>query len=373
MNAHFNAYKARYAFLDQEFKPIFSVNKINHVNLFINLDDVFHNIHRPLINNEFLVYGEDASKQLMANILNLIAHYRGWILRQRKTCKVFAIYTGSRRRFKNTIFIPEYRKHFIDINENMNTQFFYINKAIREAMPLLSVFSNYIEGIYIIDSSYLEPSMIPLMISDFLSIADWNILITRDTYDYQYSYMGRWSIVYAKSGQYETTSMITVDNVWDKIKEKNKIELDTHKYDASLLPFALALTGDKYRGIKSPKRIGWKTFFNMVEDVYDEEESDTLNTDSIEVSICDKLFLKSKDKTVATNLTNNIQAISIKTQFNNLGDIDKMMIREQIRDIPDIDNLQKMNKIYFTKYPININNLTKKVYTPDRTKVNWNV
>ena len=54
-----------------------------------------------------------------------------------------------------------------------------------------------------------------------------------------------------------------------------------------------------------------------------------------------------------------------------MGDIDKTMIMSQIKDIPDIDNFQMMNKIYFSKYPINVNNLTKQVYTFEKKPI-WN-
>ena len=370
MNAHFNSYKAKYGFLDSIFRPILSVNRINTMNLFINLDDILHILHKPLINNEFLAYGDDASKQLLSNIFNIIAHYKGWIIRQGIKCNCIIYYTTSKTRFKNAIYVPKYRDHYSQINDKMHTSYYYINAAIRESLPLISVISNYIEKVYALDSSYIEPSVIPFYISNEIFKADWNLLISRDIYDFQYSYIGNWTVISAKG---DFTTDINAGNMWNIIKEKNKINnLDIHNYPPSILPLAIAIVGDRFREIKSIKKIGWKTFFKYVESIYEEEGTSDISKDILEVSLCDKIFIKSKDNTAANNLNNNIQAVSIKTQYNNMGDIDKTMIIHQIKDIPDIENFQMLNKIYFTKYPININNLTKQVYVPNKPKLSWN-
>ena len=368
MNAHFNAYKVRYNVLDIYFKPIFSVNTIKTMNIFINLDDILHMLHRPLVNNEFLVFGDDASKQLMSNIFNLIAHYKGWVLRQKIKCNVILYYTSSKARFKNAIYVHNYRKHFTEINEKMNTKFYYINSAIRESLPLVSVISNYIEKVYSLDSSYIEPSVIPFYIYNEIFKADWNILISRDIYDFQYSYMGNWSVISAK-GDY--SACINSSNLWELIKNKNNIEMETHNYPVSILPLALSIVGDRFREIKSIKKIGWKSFFKIMESIYQDEESHDVTQDILEIALCNKIFINSKDKSAVENLNNNIQAVSIKSQYNSMGDIDKTMIMSQIKDIPDIDNFQMMNKIYFSTYPINVNNLTKQVYTLEKKPI-WN-
>ena len=67
MDVHFNAYKAKYDTLNEYLKKITESQYVRTVNIFVNIDDVYHNLHRPLINNEFQVAGQDASKQLVSN------------------------------------------------------------------------------------------------------------------------------------------------------------------------------------------------------------------------------------------------------------------------------------------------------------------
>ena len=49
MDAHFNAYKARYEILDQHIRFIAQTQYVKSMDIFINLDDVLHNMHRPIV------------------------------------------------------------------------------------------------------------------------------------------------------------------------------------------------------------------------------------------------------------------------------------------------------------------------------------
>lgn len=353
MDIHFNAYKMRYNTLDNYFKSIFKSQNIKSLNIFISLDDVFHTLHRPLTNNEFQVCGRDASKQLIANILNLIAHYKQWGSRQNTDCKVVCYYTSASANFKNNIYVASYRKKFKDYMDKTNTNFYFINEAIRESYNLLKIISQYIEDIYIIDSGYIEPSAIPFYISEDVYVADWNIIISRDAYDLQYSYMDKWTYI---SPRGDNSHIINKSNIWDYIASKEKVEIDTNKYDAKLYNFALAIVGDKYRNIPRLKRVGWKTLFKLFESQYNEYSSNLSKT-TMELLMVQKLVSKTLS---IDDINNNLSASNVKLQYENFGDIDKASIDSYLHDIPDIDNLQELNKIYFSKYPINMVFLTDK-------------
>ena len=109
MDSHFNGYKARYEMMNSSMLPIYRSQIVTTMNIFINLDDLFHTLHNPLINNEFQICGRDAPKQLLSNIFNLIGHYRYWAVKNHYNVKVFVIHTTTLRSFKNNIYIPEYR------------------------------------------------------------------------------------------------------------------------------------------------------------------------------------------------------------------------------------------------------------------------
>lgn len=353
MDSHFNGYKCRYDMMNQHMMPIIRSQIVNNINVYINLDDLFHVLHNPLINQEFQVCGQDAPKQLISNVLNLLAHYRYWCVKNHYQCKVYGIYTTTMHAFKNSIYIPEYRKYFHQIYEETTASSYFVNLALREALPMLNIITNYIPDVYLIDSKYLEPSMIPLFISEELDHPDWNLMITRDPYDLQYSYRNKWTMISPK-GDY--SRIIPQSEIWDYVNYKERVYKDpiTLRYPYELYILARAVVGDKYRSIPRIRKIGWKTLFKYLDEVVEE------NKDADILTLKLKMIEKVKSKSVISNGTfnDNFNSINIDLQKNNMMDIDKSVITSQIIDIIDYENLQELNRTQFMKYPINIQFLT---------------
>lgn len=355
MDIHFNSYKVKYTLLNSFFRPIRTSHVIKTVNIFINIDDLFHMLHKPLINNEFQVCGVNAGKQLISNIFNLIGHYRNWGLKERLDITVYGIYTSNIRSFKNSIHVINYRKKFRENNEQMNTAYFFINEAIRSALPIIPIISNYIPDIYMIDSKYLEPSIIPLYIANEVNKADWNILISRDTYDLQYAYKDKWSYISPKG---DNSRLITRKNMWNYLNEKERIYKDpvdlTYDYDLYIL--AKSLVGDKYRNIPRLRKIGWKTLFKYLDDV----KINKADSGKVTMQLYLLELLKNK-KITNEEMNNNIDCTDVEKQVNVMMDIDKTSILYQLIDIEDYENLKVLNNTQFSKYPLNLNFLCNRI------------
>lgn len=350
MNSHFHGYMAKYDLLNKFMLPICRSQYVNSMNIFINLDDLFHLMHNPLIHNEFQIAGRDAPIQLISNVFNLIGHYRYWAIKNHYTCKVYAIYTSTIRSFKNNIYIPEYRKRFKMINAKENASYFFVNSAIEIALPLMQIISKYISDVYLIDSKYLEPSMIPLFISEEVHHADWNLMISRDPYDLQYSYRDKWNMITPK-GEY--SRVINQDGIWDYVNFKEHVYKDDNvvlNYPYGLYILARSIVGDRYRSIPKLKKIGWKTLFKYLDQVMEE------NPSASETTLKLKLIEIVKGRSSLTNedINDNLNAINIDLQKEAMLEIDKTLITSQIIDVPDYDNLQEINRIKFMKYPINL-------------------
>lgn len=349
MDSHFNGYKARYEIMNHFMLPICNSQIVSSMNIFINLDDLFHILHNPLINDEFQVCGKDAPKQLLSNIFNLIGHYRYWAIKNHYSCKVYAIYTTTIRSFKNNVYIPSYRDHFKIINATENTKCYFVNNAIQLTTPILSVISKYVPDVYIIDSKYLEPSMIPYYIATEIHQADWNLLVSRDPYDLQYAYRNRWSLLTPKG---DNSNVINQYGIWNYVNQKEKVfkdEIDLH-YPYSLYVLAKAVVGDRYRSIPRLRRIGWKTLFKMLDQVMEE------NLSAGETTLKLKLIEKVKGRSSLTNemINANLNAINIELQTESMMQIDRSLINDQIIDVPDYNNLQEMNRTKLMDYPINL-------------------
>lgn len=357
MDVHFNAYKVKYDTLTKLFRPVFTSQSIRRVNVYINLDDIFHTLHRPLVAQEFQMCGTNAGKQFIANILNLIGHYRQWFTRQHVECSVFSVYTSAKS-FKNRLYVPDYRRKFREYMDQYNTDYYFVNETIRSSMDMLRVFSQYIEGVYIIDSKQIEPSVIPYFISVSESIdpADWNFVVSRDMYDFQYAYLDKFSLICPRG---DITQRIDKSNIWEIIRDREKISTEKYpnpNFNIELFPIAYATVGEKYRTIPRVKRIGWKTIFAYMQNAMDAYKAFPPN--SISLLILRELYKRAVDK---RELENNIAVVSIPIQAGLLGEIDRASVSDQLIDIPDKENLKQLTVQYFYNHPINLEFLLQRI------------
>ncbi len=352
MDIHFNSYKVKYMKMDQMMSPIIRSKNIKTANIFINLDDIFHKLHRPQVNTEFQLAGEHAGKQVISNIMNVIAHYRQWAVRKGWETRVIGYYTSAYRGgFKNKLYVSKYRKKFIDINNPVTADYYFINQGIHDADKLFKVISQYIDKVYIIDSRFLEPSIIPYFFSTEVFSADWNIVISRDTYDMQYAYMDTWSFIYPKG---DNTRIVDKSNIWDTIASFEKVKTYSNTYSPFLYPATICVVGDKYRNIPRIKRVGWATLFKILDRV--SEYSDDKTQTTIQLLLFEELVGKT---TTLEMIKNNLNAIDIPAQVKRMGEIDRADIHAQIIDVPDYENLMELNRLHFSKYPINLPFLTE--------------
>lgn len=352
LDSHFNSYKVKYDMLNHFIQPIVRAQYIHSMNMFINLDDLYHLMHNPLVNQEFQVCGEDAPKQLISNTFNLLGHYRYWCIKNHCDCKVYGIYTSTIRSFKNNVYLPDYRKKFKLIYSDENAAYYFVNHAIKYGLSLLEIISKYIPDVYIVDSKYLEPSMIPLYIAEEVQPADWNILITRDPYDIQYSYRNKWSVI-APIG--DRSQFVGSKGIWDYVnlrervytKSEDTVSLD---YPSSLYILARAVVGDKYRSIPRLRKIGWKTLFKYLDEIMKE------NPSANDITLKLKLIEKVKGKSSLSNeeINANLNSINVDLQRESMLELDKTLITTQLVDYPDYENLQELNRIQFLKYPLNL-------------------
>lgn len=352
MDSLFHGYSIPYKTMDSWFYPLSRTVSINTINIFVNLDDLFHSFHNPPINSIFQTAGQDAGIMFVSNVINLIAHYRFWAVKHGLAVKVYAFFTSSLRNFKNSVFVPKYRARFKMKNSMEYTSCYFVNTAIKAGIPVIQTIAKYTPGIYLIDSKYLEPSMIPYYIADDLSTADWNILISRDSYDLQYSFKNKWSMLSPKKN---STKIIEREGVWnyaamrENVYKQDECEDLKLYYPFELFILAKAAVGDKYRSIPKLRRIGWKTIYEYIDKILEENPDASITTLKL------KFIEVLKGKSVTNHdLSCNLNAINIDLQKESMLEIDRSLIYSQIIDIPDYDNLQEINRTRFIKYPLNL-------------------
>ena len=352
MDIHFNSYKIRYAILNQFMKPIRDSQKIHSVDIYINLDDIFHTLHKPLIDREFQACGKNAGRQLVSNVFNIIGHYRNWALKEKLNPKIYAYYTSANTQFRNNVHVTDYRKHFFEINNPHNGKFYFINDAILKAMPIFHAIAKYIDGCYIIDTRHLEPSIFPYYMMQRDDIPSdpfkWNLVVSRDTYDVQYCYQNRCSLISPK-GDYSL--LVTRKNMWSYVAQRDGMrDVPEYHWTHELYTIAKSIIGDRYRNIPRLRSVGWKTLFKAMECVQNE-------SDDKEIVLLqrDKLLELMTNKRITVEVANqNISAVSLEIQVGSMLATDSAMINTQFEDMMDYPTLAHINNDLFHEFPLNL-------------------
>lgn len=362
MDAYFNARKVKFEVLHKLIGPIARTHQIHTVNVFINLDDILHKLHKPQIVSQLTVSNSNTILRLTSNIINQAAHYREYMMREGWKPVVYLYYTSSTKGpFRNTVYRDTYRDHFKNINSETNQNYMHLNMAIPGALSLTKSIVQYIEGIYLIDTSFIEPSVAPMILNS-IRPADFNFIVTRDEYEYQYVIYPDWAIIYADSDE-EKSAVITSSNIWNFIATKEKIKKDKFSlnYQASLYPFALSIIGNKYRGIPKIRKCGWVTVLSVIDALSKEPSGISMVT--LREKTVDRL--RGKHLVTLDDINANMACTDIQTQFNRLhinsnhalnADIETQMI-----DIPDYENLITVDRVYFRDCHLNIPFLTKQM------------
>ena len=324
--------------------PIRASRKIRTINIYINVDDFYHKLHRPDTDREFQTTGTISSKQVVSNLINLAAHYKHWAVKEHMSPTIYLVYTSSKI-FRNEMVMAEYRRYYNKIIDLSNPDFFYVNTAMMNSFSILQIITKYLPRVYAIDSNYLEPSIIPLYLSE-LNPADFNLLISRDEYDLQYTQYEKWGVVLPKG---EISPMITSGTLWEHIQHKEKL-VGEFCYHPETFIWAKAIVGDKYRSIPKLTRTSWKTVIKYLE----EFSSPNNGVEILELQLKRLADYISKKKIEDTDFNNNLACTSIRLQLDRALEVDKIMIRQQLTDMEDMQSLYRANTSLFKENPLNL-------------------
>lgn len=115
MDVAFNAMKVKYSVLDDTIGKFLTHNRIKTCNLFINLDWINFRFRNVDNNTKFQACGAAAFKQYASNVLNLVAHYKKWFMRNGKVfVKCYIYYTNASGGFTSSLINRDYKSkiHF---------------------------------------------------------------------------------------------------------------------------------------------------------------------------------------------------------------------------------------------------------------------
>lgn len=203
----------------------------------------------------------------------------------------------------------------------------------------------YINQVYLIDGGELDSSVIPYLVEEaiYCNRQDQNIqklIISNTKYDFQYVSYGFTVMETSK----DDSILVTEENVITLLKERMNVKTGL-SIPPNLIPFTIALLGDKYRNIPKMAGVGLSTILKMVHAALERViiTPQTQNVDMLSKIITEphrKQFIK------------NYLCTYIPEQYEAASPMNVRHIEEQMVDKFDDNAMNYMNERYFKMAPL---------------------
>ena len=345
-----------------------NLDNIHTVNLYINLESVLGPLHKPnleeLLATETKKEISEHYKELIANIINLAAHYRLFLTKSKVESSIIFYYNDFKKYgiYNNSVYNKNYRKHYY--NTYHNDKYEVINNLIIESIDYTRTIVDYIDRVFMLTSDRLESSVIPyLCTKDKRMKADLNLILTKDMYDFQYVNKN-FLVLYPAQ---EESIILTKKNVIPYFRYLHEMGEDNYNMELSplLVPFILSVLGDKKRSLDKIRGIGFKKLYKGLEKLYEkeyisDEEPSSFNIENLSNFLKDNNgFFKLGFKEI---IGDNYFSIDLDRQMNVASTIYNDTILDMIYNKYDNDSLKRLNDKLFSEHPLHLLELNN--YTP---------
>lgn len=342
MEVFFNMYKIKFEFMNKFISNLrIDLSKENHV--YINIEPILRRIIHADVDKELRIKKEERILEFISYMFNLAAHYRLYFASKKAYCKLY-LYIGYpfNATYINEDINIQYRMNYKDIfNNGVNIG---LRTIIDESIELLKTILEYIDGVYLIESGNIEPSLVPLIIdSENQNIRKNNFIISSDRYDYQYCLMD----YYVMRPKQKNSYILYKGNIMQQMLLEEKLIPSDYNLNHNIIPFILSILGNDYRSLNKVKGMGFRTVVKGVKKGIDENLiSDKVNN----VFILSRIL---KDN-IQEEVFKNYLCTDLGTQYNKLKEVDKYNIKVQLKDKFDNKELKELNDKYFIYHPLSI-------------------
>lgn len=348
----FSMMKIRYIEYDKTIDPNF-VNRDDKINVFINFESVLNNLSAIKNIENIALLERNHITILESEIMNLAAHYKSFFRKNNLPTNVFFYYTTlDLEEYKNTEFNEDYRSYYNN-KYLYNPRYSLIGNNIKEKIiPTVKEILQFIPNVYFVESSDIEGSLLPLIISQKYE-GYKNFIVTSDKYDTQYlSYKDNFYVHYINRSSNGTIIYNTITSYLNKIFNDDKQELDYTLFDnKSFYSLLLSVIGNNIRSIENIKGLGPKTIYKLILEAIDKGKI-TRNTTNIQ--LLENIF---EDEEVRNDIMNNYKVTDLNYQLSLLSEKDIFNIHSQIVDRFDFNSLLKLNSTVYVDYPLMLQEL----------------
>lgn len=322
------------------------------INLFINLESILRNVTMKYdINDSIQFFKQDVVLELESGILNLIANYRSYFNKEGcQDVKVYLYYTSlndTKQKMK------EYNKSYRNFYRNKYTQnpkSSFVGSLFTEIIvPELKMILNYIPNCYLIETTDIDSSVVPLIIAE-KDKSYTNIILSSDVFDSLYLFEKNFITLYIKRRFSNFKIISDVESAVQSIIVDEDIYQLSILYEEMYYKLLLSIKGSRIRNIKSAKGFGYMKFVKIINDAINSGRilKDFKSIDSIIDIFPEKYRNDIKLAFLCTD---------IRFQYSLLTNSDKETVFNQIIDLEDRVSVESLNNVRFHDYNINIQGL----------------
>jgi hypothetical protein len=359
-------FKCKYLYMDKLFNGRLEAKKnktrlVDTVNIYINFESLYNTIRNKNVEKHLEVMDKKDSKllyrQIISGFINVAAHYRKYFNRHKVKTNIVFYYNEigeDPEEYNNTPLYEEYREHFFNSLHSLDR--FNVNNMILDAIPFMHIITEYIEDVYFVGTRHVESSLIPFifMMEGYLP-CNMNMIISKDVYDLQYCNYNCLVI----SRYANEPVLLTKRNVMKFLCYKNNMDVErmTSFMHPKLITFILACIGDKKRSIYPIHRMGFKTVYRQLMNLYDagyifDDDPDTMKINSL-MHVLNKNESKLVNaESLASIIVSQYQVTDFESQFRVVNDTQKKLLTDQIVNKTDVGALMDINSRYFEDFPL---------------------
>lgn len=340
----FNMHKIKYVDLSSMIqKNCIELKKTSAFDVFINIDSIYRKMVGENIEDYIKASKKNIQYGLVANIFNLVAHYRKFFTNNKHNNRIY-LYTQFpySSTLDNESIYPNFRTHYMD-SFKVSGRYGHLGVNLSEVVPLVKTIFEFIDGVYLIESQSMEASLIPYIVSKVSNRTAIRLILTEDIYDYQYvNYNGFYVIDF---GNKESRLFINKNNAIDWFKIKNHYD-GKETCSSIYLPFLLSVTGDRRRGLERVKK--YYKIGKSIKDINNALKDNIITEDSTNIN----LIVKSIEPDIRNSIIRNYSMIDIKYQYEFYKNRYERIVTSQLKDRFDFNSLRTIADEYFVNNPL---------------------
>lgn len=339
-----NMLKIRYSVYDESISSLNRLKPTDKVNVFINLETLLNYLSTIKDLEQKIILDTTFHVDMIADIINLAAHYKEFFTSNGLDTKVFLYMTDLHSEtgaFHESETNMDFRCYYLN-KYNGNPKFALMTEYFTDRiLPKVKTICDFIPNVYFIQSKNIEGSLVPLIMSEHYGDRK-NFIITGDMYDTQYEFFDSFTCHLYKRHFGNSNLAVTIPEYLKMITKKEEINAEEKDIFSNYGMYLLLLSclGERYRSIDPISGVGLKT---LGKTITKELTKFTISKNSENAEILSNIF----EGFTKDCVKENYECMSVKKSHQMILDGEKQEILSQAVDRLDINSLKKLNGSMF--------------------------